>query len=252
MAESAQSGSRGACLILGATGGIGSALARSLAADGVPLILAARSMGRLMGLAEELGARARAIDAESPDEVKAIIEEEGPISAAVNCVGSIFLKPAHLTTAQEFDDTMRRNAVTAFNLVRSAAPAMRSTGGSIVLTSSCAATVGLASHEAIAAAKAAVEGLTRAAAASYAAWNVRVNAIAPGLVNTPLSERITSNETALEASRSMHPIGRIGEPTDVARAIRWLLDPASDWITGEVIAVDGGLANLRSRAASHG
>lgn len=252
MSDSTQPYTRGACLILGATGGIGSALARSLAADGVPLILAARSVGRLMGLAEELGARARAVDAESPEEVKSIVQDEGPITTAVNCVGSIFLKPAHLTSAQEFDDTMRRNAVTAFNLIRAAAPAMRSTGGSIVLMSSCAATVGLASHEAIAAAKGAVEGLTRAAAASYAAWNIRVNAVAPGLVDTPLSERITSNQTALEASRSMHPIGRIGEPNDVARAIRWLLDPASDWITGEVIAVDGGLSNLRSRAASHG
>ena len=243
---------RGACLIIGGAGGIGSALARLLEEDGVPIVLAGRSEAPLHKLAEEIGARARVLDATNSDDLKAVVAEEGPLTSAVNCVGSILLKPAHLTTDDEYEYAFAQNVKTAFNLVRSAAPAMRKSGGSIVLMSSCAASAGLASHEVIAAAKAAVEGLTRAAAASYASWNVRVNAVAPGLVDTSLSAHITKKDAALEASRSMHPIGRIGAPNDIARAIRFLLDPEADWITGDVLHVDGGLSNLRSRATANG
>jgi len=135
-------------------------------------------------------------------------------------------------------------------VVRAAAKTMRSSGGSIVLMSSCAATTGLVNHEAIAAAKAAVEGLTRSAAATYAANNLRINAVAPGLVDTPMSKRITSNETALKASTAMHPLGRIGQPDEVAATIEWLLNGDADWITGQVIGVDGGLARVRPRASA--
>jgi NAD(P)-dependent dehydrogenase (short-subunit alcohol dehydrogenase family) len=120
-------------------------------------------------------------------------------------------------------------------------------GGSVVLVSSAAARLGLANHEAIAAAKAGVIGLTLSAAATYAARGLRVNAVAPGLVRTPLTARITGSEAALKASTALHALGRIGEPEDVASAIAWLLDPAQSWVTGQVLGVDGGLATLRSR-----
>ena len=71
--------------------------------------------------------------------------------------------------------------------------------------------------------------------------------MAPGLVDTPLAARLTSNERSLEASRAMHPLGRIGRPGDVASAIDWLLDPANDWVTGQTLGLDGGLANLKGR-----
>jgi NAD(P)-dependent dehydrogenase (short-subunit alcohol dehydrogenase family) len=126
---------------------------------------------------------------------------------------------------------------------------MQKTGGSIVLVSSAAARVGLANHEAIAAAKAGVAGLCLAAAASYAARGIRVNAVAPGLVRTPLTAGITGNELALKASTAMHPLGRIGEPEEVAEAIAWLLDAKQSWITGQILGVDGGLATLRGKSA---
>ena len=103
-----------------------------------------------------------------------------------------------------------------------------------------------ASDEAIAAAKGGVEGLVRSAAATYGAQGIRFNAVAPGLVRTPLTERITSNEKAAEASRSLHVLGRFGEPADVASAIIWLLDPAQSWVTGQVVGVDGGLGTART------
>lgn len=112
--------------------------------------------------------------------------------------------------------------------------------------STMAARLGLVNHEAIAAAKAGVIGLTLSAAATYASKGIRVNAVAPGLVRTPLTARITSNEATLNASTAMHALGRVGEPEDVASAIAWLLDPAQAWVTGQVI-VGGGLAMLRSR-----
>jgi 3-oxoacyl-[acyl-carrier protein] reductase len=76
-----------------------------------------------------------------------------------------------------------------------------------------------------------------------------VNAVAPGLVRTPLTARLIGTETALKASAALHALGRIGEPDDVASAIDWLLDPAQTWVTGQVIGVDGGLATVRPRGA---
>jgi NAD(P)-dependent dehydrogenase (short-subunit alcohol dehydrogenase family) len=116
-----------------------------------------------------------------------------------------------------------------------------------VLVSSAAAQTGLANHEAIAAAKGGVIGLTRSAAASYARQGVRVNAVAPGLVRTKLTERLTSSPQAEQASLALHALGRLGEPDDVASAIGWLLDPVQSWVTGQVIGIDGGLGSVRAR-----
>jgi NAD(P)-dependent dehydrogenase (short-subunit alcohol dehydrogenase family) len=114
--------------------------------------------------------------------------------------------------------------------------------------STAAARIGLASHEAIAAAKAGVIGLALSAAATYVAQGIRVNVVAPGLVDTPMIKRSTSNETSLRASVAMHPLGRIGTPDEVAATIEWVLGPESSWITGQVVGVDGGLATLKARS----
>jgi NAD(P)-dependent dehydrogenase (short-subunit alcohol dehydrogenase family) len=235
------------CLIIGATGGVGRALVERLSARGWPLVLAARTTKPLVALAEEHAAEALVFDAREALPLEKLFAEQPGISAAVNLAGSILLKPAHMTFDEEFEETLSLNLRTAFSLVRAAGRAMRERGGSVVLMSSCAATVGLPNHEAISAAKAGVEGLVRAAAATYASARIRFNAVAPGLVDTPMAARITSNDAALRASVAMHPLGRIGSPEDVARMIEFLLDPANDWITGKVVGVDGGLSTLRSR-----
>lgn len=211
------------------------------------LILAGRAEAPLAELATASGAVAASLDATDFDAVDAIFAAHAGITAAVNLAGSILLKPAHSTSAEEFEQTMAQNLRTAFAVTRAAARSMRQGGGSVVLVSSCAATTGLPNHDAIAAAKAGVEGLVRAAAATYAASGLRFNAVAPGLVDTPMAARLTGNDAALKASTAMHPIGRIGTADDVARAIEFLLDPASSWITGQVLGVDGGLARLRGR-----
>lgn len=237
-------------LILGASGGIGSALSRRLGSDGTSLILAGRSPDKLGSLADETGGLAVPLDATQPAEVEAAalgaVETRGRLDGVVNCVGSLLLKPAHVTSTEEWNATIAANLTSAFAAVRAAGRTMTQ-GGSVVLVSSAAARLGLANHEAIAAAKAGVIGLTLSAAATYAPKGIRVNAVAPGLVRTPLTERITSSEPALKASTGLHALGRVGEPDEVAAAISWLLDPDQSWITGQVLGVDGGLASVRSR-----
>ena len=177
--------------ILGAAGGVGCALSRRLAAGGANLVLAGRSAGPLEALAAELGAahpgefRTIVVDATDSTATNAAFEAAGPLAGAVNLAGSIILKPAHLTTDDEWAATLAQNLTTAFNVLRAAAKAMMATGGSVVLVSTVAARTGLVNHEAIAAAKGGVEALTRSAAATYAGRKIRVNAVAPGLVRTP-------------------------------------------------------------------
>jgi len=237
-------------VILGAYGGIGAVLCRQLASAGATVIAAGRDEGKLAILSAEAGAEPVAVDATNRTEVEACFADAfsryGRLDGAVNLCGSLLLKPAHLTSDAEWQHTIATSLTTAFHTVSAAAKTM-SKGGSVVLVSTAAARIGLANHEAIAAAKAGVEGLMRSAAATYGAKGLRFNCVAPGLTRTPLTQRITANDAALKGSVAMHAAGRIGEPEDVARMIAWLLDPANTWVTGQVFGVDGGLGTVRTR-----
>ncbi|MEM6327904.1 MAG: SDR family oxidoreductase [Bacteroidota bacterium] len=243
-------------VLLGGSGGIGSALARRLRQSGATVVLGARDAQKLSALAGEIGAEAFTLDATDFGQVDALVkgaaERHGRVDGVANLVGSIDLKPAHAMKVEAFEEVLRLNLHTAFFAVKAAANVMPKNpepkGGAVVLMSSVAGRYGLANHEAVAAAKAGVEGLVRAAAASYASRGIRVNAVAPGLVRTPLAGRLVASEQAVEASASMHPLGRIGEPEDLVGALALLLDrEASSWITGETISVDGGFAHARPR-----
>lgn len=238
-------------IITGAGGGIGSVLAEHLYHCGAKLVLGGRDPEKLRRIAEKTGGIALPFEgsdfASAERLVAAATEHFGRIDGAVCCSGSVILKPAHLTTQKEFEDTIAANASAAFGLVRAVAKPMMENGGSIVLFASAASVTGLANHEAIAAGKGAVMGLAGSAAATYARHKIRVNCIAPGLVETPLTARITGNEASLKASVAMHAMGRIGQPEDVAAAAAWLLSDDSSWMSGNTLSIDGGLATLRAR-----
>jgi 3-oxoacyl-[acyl-carrier protein] reductase len=240
-------------LIIGAAGSAGSATARRLAASVATVALAGRDETAMKELAESLGGDmdvhvvdARDLGAVS-DLVDGVVARHGRLDGVTNLAGSVLLKPAHLTTPDEWHETIAVNLTSAFAVVRAAAPAMRKGGGSIVLAASAAAQTGIANHEAIAAAKGGIIGLVRSAAATYGARGVRVNAVAPGLVDSKMTAKLVGDERQAEASRQMHVLGRLGEGDDVAACIAWLLDPATSWVTGQVIGVDGGLGQVRTR-----
>ena len=240
-------------VVFGGSGGIGSAVARQLQAQGARVAITGRDAERLAAVGKETGAKTFELDARDSAAVEVVLQtirdSHGRLDGVVNCAGSILLKPAHLISDQEFSDTLATNLTTAFNVLRAAVKLMmrQEGGGSIVLCSSVAAQRGLVNHEAIGAAKAGVEGLALAGAASYARYQIRVNCVAPGLTRTGLAKPLTQNEAVAKASAALHPLGRIGEPAEVASAICWLLGRAQTWITGQVIGVDGGLGRIQAR-----
>lgn len=237
--------------ILGATGTIGSTLARRLVQRNHQIILVGRNEAKLQTLSEELDQPYLTVDFTQSKPLEEGLREmatsQGGIRGLVNCIGSILLKPAHSTSDDEFRQTVETNLFTAFATVSAGGKLLRENGGSIVLFASAAAETGIANHEAIAAAKAGVIGLGRSAAATYAPNNIRVNVVSPGLIKTEMTRRIWENEKSASASEQMHALRRLGEPEQVASLASWLLDAENDWITGQVIGIDGGLGHLLPR-----
>jgi 3-oxoacyl-[acyl-carrier protein] reductase len=237
--------------ILGATGTIGSVLAQRLVRHDKRVLLVGRNEEKLRALSQTLDQPYVSVDLTNSqplcDALLAAADAHGGIQALVNCIGSILLKPAHSTTDDEFRQVVETNLFTAFATVRAGSKLLREGGGSIILFASAAAEIGIQNHEAIAAAKAGVIGLARAAAASYAPQNIRVNVVSPGLVRTEMTRRIWENPASEAASRQLHALGRLGEPEQVASLVNWLLEEENDWITGQVIGIDGGLGHLLPR-----
>jgi len=239
-------------IVTGATGAIGSATARRLTGAGWTVALVGRDADRVRAAAEGLGPSARGFVADATDSGSVdaafgqIVDSMGPPSGLVHAVGSTLLKPAHVISDAEFDEVLDVNLRSAFYALRAFVRGVpRASAASIVFFSTAATRIGLMNHEAISAAKGGVDGLVAAASATYASRAIRVNAVAPGLVRSNLTRRLTDNESSLQASEAMHPLGRIGDPDDVAGLAAFLLTDDAGWITGQVIAVDGGLSGIK-------
>jgi NAD(P)-dependent dehydrogenase (short-subunit alcohol dehydrogenase family) len=164
------------------------------------------------------------------------------IDGVVYSPGSINLKPFHLLKIQDFEQDFQINALGAVKILQKLYPRLKkSEAASVVLFSTVAVEKGMNFHTSIAMAKGAVEGLTRSLAVEWAP-RIRVNAIAPSLVDTPLASKITANAKAIETTIEKHPLKRIGAPSDIAEMAAFLLSQKSSWITGQVLHVDGGLS----------
>ena len=232
-------------IIIGSSGGIGTQLVADLSSNHCNLLLGYNNDSPNIDYPIIKNAQ---VDCRSFDDTMSFIDEckneVDHIHGIVALPGSILLRPPHLVTEQDFQKTIDTNLKTAFSVVRAAGKLLSKS--SVVLMSTSAVSIGLANHEMIVAAKAGIESMVKSASLSYAKKELRFNAIAPGLVNTPLSSRIVNNPAALEVSIKMHPLGRIGEPSDISRMIYFLLNPENSWITGQTFRVDGGLSATKS------
>lgn len=171
------------------------------------------------------------------------------LSEAINGLiyfpGTINLKPFHRLTSQEFKTDYEINSLGAVNCIQQYLPNLKKTDkGSIVLISSVAAQMGMPFHASIAMAKGAIEGLTKALAAELAP-TIRVNAIAPSLTATPLSEKFTNTAEKMDASEKRNPLKKVGSAEELAQTISFLLTENAAWITGQILAVDGGMGTLK-------
>ncbi len=165
----------------------------------------------------------------------------------VYSVGSITLKPFSRLTAEDFLNDYQLNVLGAVRIIQQAIkPIKNAAGSSIVLISSVAARSGMPYHASIAAAKGAVEGMALSLAAEFATQQIRVNVVAPALIDTPLAQSLLSTPEKREVSAKRHPLGRIGQPNDISQMIALLLSDESSWMTGQVIGIDGGLGKLKT------
>ena len=232
-------------LILGATGSIGSSLARKIVDDGGEVHLTGRDESILTDLASELNATFTVCDVLEENFSEKIFNDlgESPINGLAYCVGSIDLKPLKLTKKSDFMQSFNLNLISATEVIKSLADNLKKNKGSIVLFSTVAVKQGFPNHAIVSSAKGAIEGLTLALAAEFAP-NVRVNCIAPSLTNSKISNFLLKNEKVAEGIAKMHPMKRIGEGGDSASVAKFLLTDESSWITGQILGVDGGRSSV--------
>lgn len=225
-------------LIIGASSGIGKAIAEQAIADGYHVLSASRTAPDLSQVEHHT------VDITSDDIDWSFLPDE--LHGLVYAPGTINLKPFHRLKIEEFQKDFDINVLGAVKVLQAAFKSLKAANSSsVVLFSTVAAKLGMNFHASIAASKAAIEGLARTAAAEWSQHQIRVNTLAPSLTDTPLAERILSTDEKKEASNKRHPIGRYGQAEDLANAALYLLGEGSGWITGQTLGVDGGMGSLK-------
>lgn len=235
----------GKFLIYGGSGGIGSAIARRLTKGGAGVHLAGRNQEELAALADELDAGYTVGDVTDPEFFNRVAADAGEkIDGLIYAVGTINLRGFQRLEAEDYLQDFRINALGAALAVKAAVKALKkSSSPSVVLFSSVAASQGFPFHASMGMAKGAVSGLTLSLAAELAP-QIRVNAIAPSLVKTPLTYKMLAHEKTAEAIAAMHPLNRLGEADEIASLAQYLLSPDAGWMTGQIIGIDGGRSTL--------
>ncbi len=231
-------------VITGAAGGIGAALARRLAADGGLLHLVDIDAGRLVSPQQALPESITIAESILEDPAAcaaALLDAPGRIDALVHLAGIFVPHDLGPESREIYDQTMQHNASNAFDLAGAVLPRMTD-GGRIVLTSSLEFNRGVHDHAAYSMAKGAIVGLTRALSRRIGDRGICVNAVAPGIIETRMADDLIERR-GRDALLSTIPLGRLGQPEDVAGVIAFLLSDDASYITGQVINVDGGITN---------
>jgi NAD(P)-dependent dehydrogenase (short-subunit alcohol dehydrogenase family) len=233
----------GTYVIAGGSHGIGLEIVRLLSPTADRIDVWSRTGG---DLPSAVTIRHLPCDFADPEGLLPELPEE--IRGVVYCPGSINLRSFRSLQPADFRQDLELNLLGAVRFLQACQPRLKGPDGgtaSVVLFSTVAVGQGLPMHASVAAAKAAVEGLMRSLAAEWAP-KIRVNAIAPALIDTPLAARLLSSPDKREALAARYPLKRIGEPADVASLARFLLSAESGWMTGQVFGVDGGMSTLRT------
>lgn len=236
-------------MITGASGGIGRSLASRLQAKGWTVLAIGRDLERL----QDVPCTERIVaDSPTADGARQAVEAcirvggSGPLHLA-HCVGNTLIAPLHRTSADQVRHVLGVNLESAIFTLGAWLSATRQTPhrGAAVLVSSVVSRIGVANHEAIAAAKGGVEALARSAAATYAAQGIRINAVAPGLTETPMTAALLRPAGAREAVERQYPLAGLQTAEDVTGVMAWLLSDSASRVTGQVIGIDGGFAQIR-------
>jgi NAD(P)-dependent dehydrogenase (short-subunit alcohol dehydrogenase family) len=236
-------------LITGARGGIGREITIQLRAAGHRVAAVGRDAQTLADVPADAHI---AVDCTTAQGAMAAIANctaelgQAPTLLA-HCIGSTLIAPLHRTSAEQYREVIRVNLDSAFFMLQAWSAQLRSANlkGAAVLTSSVVSRIGVANHEAIAAAKGGIEALGRSAAATYAAAGLRINVVAPGMTDTPMTAAMLRLDAMREGAGKQYPLGGIQTAAEVAQTMVWLLSNAAARMTGQVIAVDGGFTTVR-------
>lgn len=227
-------------LIVGGSSGVGLALTKFLSSEGNKVIVLSRNQNQL-----ELNDNIEYHKFDVLDQSQIFPSFEYGFDGLAYCPGSINLKPFKSFKEQEYIDDFKINALGAVKVINHYLPNLKKIEkSSVVLFSTVAVQTGMPYHASIAMAKGAVEGLTRSLAAEFAP-RIRVNAIAPSLTDTTLVSKLLSNDEKKEASAKRHPLNTVGKAEDIASAAYYLLSDESNWVTGQIFHIDGGMSSLR-------
>jgi len=238
-------------LVTGGGGTLGTNVAKRFITKDCRVVLAGRSQDKLDAspLKDVLKFAA---DLSNPENVEqlylAILERYGePPSLLAHCAGSVMVRPMNRITQEQYHNCVRNNLDTAFFTLQKFVQVLldHKLPGSAVLVSSVAGRIGISNHTAVAAAKAGIEGLVRSAAADYASRGIRINGIAPGLFPSNSTKGFFTGDKAEAQLAAQYPLGRYGSVDDEVNAICWLLSGEADWVTGQILSVDGGFSSIR-------
>ena len=234
-------------IITGGGSGIGKAIAMAFVREGAKVVIAGRDSKKLEAAAREIGADCLAVSADVSNAgsvkklVSATVDRFKHINVLVNNAAVLLPGTAESLSEEDFDQTFDINVKGLWLMSRAVLPHMRASGGgSIINIGSVLSMVGARNRVAYSASKGAVMAMTKAMALDHAAENIRVNCIAPGIVETEMVARFSTDENVRKQRVAMHPMGRFGQPAEIASAAVFLASDESGWTTGSVVTIDGG------------